>query len=324
MALCLVTGGAGFIGSHLVDALIARGDSVRVVDNFSIGSHANLAQSKEAIELIEGDLNDPDVLTRAVHDVDLVFHFMAPCCETPKSPECTPGKWAYATDTLNLLVAARQAKVRRVIFASSGCVYGTGNTGELKESDAMMPVSPCGFAKQSGENQCAGFTLLYGLETVRLRYFNVFGPRQSAQSAYAPMIPGILQSMMAGQNPDLGDCPFEKHDYLYISDAVHAALLAATATRVAGKVYNIARGRSASLAQIVAGVNKILNTNLQPHFPNSVPLDEPVRSVNISRAEAELGFCPINDLKQALTRFVDHLKQHSGDAPQSASLPALV
>jgi len=294
------------------------------VDNFSTGTLANLSQARDSIELISGDFNDPEVLQRALREVEHVFHFMAPCCEAMKGPEFNPGKWASASDTLNLLVAARQARVRRVIFASSGCVYGPTPTPELKESDALMPVSPCGFAKQTAENQCAGFTLLYGLETVRLRFFHVFGPRQSPTTAYAPMIPTILRAMLAGQNPVILDSPFEQQDYLYISDAVHATLLAATATRVAGKVYNIARGRSASLVQVVNGVNKILNTNFQPLFSDARPADVPIRSVNISRAEAELGFCPTNDLKQGLSRFIDYLKLSTAASIKAAAAPVPV
>jgi UDP-glucose 4-epimerase len=316
MAVCLVTGGAGFLGSHVADALIARGDVVRVLDDFSSGTLDNLAHARDAIEIVNGDLNEPDVLERAVHDVEYVFHFISPPCERLKGHEPVPVKWAHATDTLNLLVAARQAKVRRVIFASSGSVYGAGTSGEFRESDPMMPISPSGFAKQSAENQCAGFTMLHGLETVRLRFFQVFGPRQSPATVHAPLLPIIIQTMLAGQCPAIADSPFEQQDFLYISDAVHATLLAATATRVAGKAYNIARGRSASLVQVVGGVNKILNTNLQPIFSPTRPPEEPCRAVSISRAEAELGFCPTNDLKQGLTRFVEYLR---GQAPADIS-----
>jgi UDP-glucose 4-epimerase len=330
MTVCLVTGGAGFIGSHLVDALVARGDVVRVLDNFSSGSLANLAQAKGAIELIAADANDPLALKRAVRDAEYVFHFVEPCGEPGLEGASTPGKWVYAADTLNVLTAAHQAGVHRVIFASSGSVYGATPAPDLKEGAPTMPVSPCGFAKQTAENQCAGFTMLYGLETVRLRFFNVFGPRQSPTTRYAPVIPAILQSMLGGQNPVIHDSPFEQQDFLYIADAVHATLLAAEATRVAGKVYNIARGRSAYLVQVVIAVNQILGTHLQHLFSDAGPPSEPVRSVNIARAEAELGFCPSNDLKQGLCRYIDYLHRHPAilpkalpDALQPGSVPEL-
>jgi UDP-glucose 4-epimerase len=216
-------------------------------------------------------------------------------------------------------MAAREAGVRRFVFASSGSVYGPGRTAELKESDPLMPVSPYGFAKQTGENQCAGFTLLYGLETVRLRYFNVFGPRQSATTPYCPAIPVIVRTMLAGQSPEIPVSPFEQQDFLYVADAVHAALLVAEGTRVAGKVYNIARGRTTSLVQVVNAVNQILGTNIKPLLTDSRPLSELVRSVNISRAEAELGFCPSNDLKQGLTRFIDYLQRHGESSSKAAT-----
>jgi UDP-glucose 4-epimerase len=308
MAVCLITGGAGFIGSHLADALVARGDTVRVLDDFSSGTRANLAQSRHVIDVIVGDVNDPDTLDQAVRGAEYIFHLVGMACERPANMEITPGKSAFASHTLNLLTAARHHKVSRVIYISSGCVYGNSQASELKESDAIMPVSPCGFAKQAAENQCAGFTLLYGLETVRLRLFHVFGPRQSATTAYAAAIPLILRAMLNGDGPVIKESPFAQHDYLYISDAVHAILLAASAPRVAGKVYNIARGRSASLVQVVNWTNQILSSNLQPLFADTRLPDEPVRSVSIARAEAELGFCPTNDLKQGLTRFIDHLK----------------
>ena len=306
------------MGSHLVDALLERGDSVRVLDNFSSGSLANLTQAKGAIELITADANDPLVLKRAVRDAEYVFHFVEPCVEHGVETAGTPGKWVYAADTLNVLTAAHQAGVHRVIFASSGSVYGATPVADLKEGAPTMPVSPCGFAKQTAENQCAGFSMLYGLETVRLRFFNVFGPRQSSTTPFAPMIPAILQSMLAGRDPVIHESPFEQQDFLYIADAVHATLLAAEATRVAGKVYNIARGRSASLAQVVLATNQILGTRLQHLFSDAGPPSEPVRSVNIARAEAELGFCPSNDLRQGLCRFIDCLRRHQTGTPFSA------
>ncbi|HYV34841.1 MAG TPA: NAD-dependent epimerase/dehydratase family protein, partial [Gemmataceae bacterium] len=291
MAVCLITGGAGFIGSHLAEALVARGDSVRILDNFSSGTMDNLAKISESIELIAADVHDKTGLKRAVRGVEHIFHFTAPDVgQTTKGADVTPGKWAFATDTLKVLMAAREVGVRRLIFASSSAVYGPGRTAELKESDPIMPVSPYGFAKQTGENQCAGFTLLYGLETVRLRFFNVFGPRQAPTSFYCPAIPVILRTMLAGQSPEIVDSPFEQQDFLYVADAVHAALLAAEGTRVAGKVYNIARGRTTSLVQVVNAANQILGTNIKPHLADTRPLSELVRSVNISRAEAELGF----------------------------------
>jgi UDP-glucose 4-epimerase len=320
MFVCLVTGGAGFMGSHLVDALVARGDAVRVLDNFSTSTLANLTQVKDRIDLISADVNDACVLEKAIEGVDYVFHLTESGTNTIKEPDTPPGRWATATDTLSVLMAARAAGVRRVIYASSGSVYGPMNTCSLKESHAGTPVSPSGFAKLTAENQCTAFTLLYGLETVRLRFFKVFGPRQSVSKPFAAYIPAILQSMLAAQSPIIAENPFEEHDFLSVADAVHATLLATEATRAAGKAYNIARGRNSTLAQVVAATNQILGTNLPPSFTDVKTPAELAPTVDISRAEADLGFCPSNDLKQGLKRFLDYLRlqrpEHCNSAPK--------
>jgi UDP-glucose 4-epimerase len=315
MDVCLITGGAGFIGSHLADALVGSGAGVRVLDNFSTGSLANLSGVKDVIEVIAGDLYDPNVLRQAMQGVDCVFHFMAPGFDTANGSDLGAAKWANALDTFSVLQAAKETKVRRVVFASSGLVYGSQSASELKEDQPTMPVWPLGFAKQTAENQCAGFTLLYGLETVCLRFFDVFGPRQSPFSLYAPSIPAILSSMVAGQNPVITENPFQQHDFLYIADAVHATLLAATAPRVAARTYNIARGRTASLAQVVNAANETLGTQYQPVYTNLSHAVEQARSVSTARAEADLGFCATNDLKQGIGRYIGWLQLQTAAAP---------
>jgi UDP-glucose 4-epimerase len=321
MSVCLVTGGAGFMGSHLVDALVARGDAVRVLDNFSTGTHANLALVRDKVELISADLNDAGVLEKAIGGVDYVFHFTEPSNSIIKEADSPPGRWATATDTLSVLLAARAAGVRRVIYASSGSVYGPINACALKESHAGMPVSTSGFAKLTAENQCAAFTLLYGLDTIRLRFFKVFGPRQSPAKPYAASIPIILQTMLAGQNPVISENPFEEHDFLSIADAVHATILAADATRGAGKVYNIARGRNSNLAQVVAAANQIVGSKLPPVFSDVHTPAGLTPAVDIARAEADLGFCPSNDLKQGLKRFLDYLRLQRPEHGTSTPVP---
>jgi UDP-glucose 4-epimerase len=310
------------MGSHLVDALVARGDAVRVLDDFSTGTLANLAKVRDKVELISADLNDPGVLEKAVDGAHYVFHFSAPCNSVKKEADSRPGRWATATDTLSVLLAAQAVEgVRRVIYASSGSVYGPSGTGSLKESNAGLPVSPGGFAKLTAENQCSAFTLLYGLDTIRLRFFNVFGPRQSAAKPDAASIPTILQSMLAGHNPVISENPFEEHDFLSIADAVHATILAAEATRGAGKAYNIARGRNSTLAQVVAAANQILGTHLPPSFSDVQTPAELAPVVDISRAEADLGFCPSSDLKQGLRQFIDYLRLQRPEPGTSTPQP---
>jgi UDP-glucose 4-epimerase len=318
MAVFLVTGGAGFIGSNLVDALVARGDAVRVVDNFSTGQMANLAQVRDRIEIISADLSNLDALTEAARGVDYIFHHAAPECGSYDDLDEVAGRWARATDTLNVLIAARETGVRRVIYASSGSVYGHPNALQLKESDPILPLSPYAFTKLTGEHQCIAFASLYGLETVRLRYFNVYGPRQCASSPHAAAVPIILKAMLARQSPVLLEDVQEYQDFLYIDDAVHAALLAADVERASGKVYNIARGRAVNLLELVATVNEILGTQIVPMCSEFRPHDYQPRAVSISKAETELGFCPRMDLKQGLTAFLNYYgkqaEQLRGDA----------
>ena len=264
MSVFLVTGGAGFIGSSLVEALVARGDEVRVFDNFSTGRLTNLLRVEEKIEIVAGDVGDLELLSKAAQGVEYIFHYVTPPVENCDDLYQLTGGWTHSPDTLNVLIAARDAGVRRVIYSSSGSIYGHPNASQMKESDPIVPVSPDAFFKLSGEHQCIAFSSVFGLETVRLRYFNVFGPRQSPVNSTASSIPVILKAMLKGQAPVLVDNVYEYHDLLYVEDAVHAALLAAAEVRAAGTVYNIARGRPVNLLGVVAAVNEILNTQIEP------------------------------------------------------------
>jgi UDP-glucose 4-epimerase len=319
MAVFLVTGGAGFIGSHLVDALVARGDTVRVFDDFSTGRLANLAQVRDRIEIISADCCSQTAISSAARGVEYILHFATSAGGPPDDRDQVAGGWTHSTDTLNVLLAAREAGVRRVIYASSGTVYAYPNALQLKESDPILPLSPAAFTKLTGEHQCIAFASLFGLETVRLRFFNVFGPRQCPSSPHAAAIPVILKAMLTGQSPVLLDNVYEYHDFLYIDDAVHATLLAADVGRSSGKVYNIARGRPVNLLGLVAAVNEILNTQIEPVCPQPGSFDYRAQTVSIAKAEAELGFCPRLDLKQGLSALIDYYAKHTeqvrGDLP---------
>jgi UDP-glucose 4-epimerase len=306
MAVFLVTGGAGFIGSNLVDALVARNDKVRVFDNLSTGRLTNLMHVQDKIEFISGDLGNRETVSSAAQGVECIFHFAAPASGTYDDLYHVTGGWTHSTDTLNVLIAARDAGVRRVIYASSGSMYGHPNALQMKESDPILPLSPYAFTKLTGEHQCIAFASFYGLETVRLRYFNVFGPRQCPSSPHAVAIPIIIKAMLAGQSPVLLDNAYEYQDFLYVDDAVHAALLAAEVNRASGKAYNIARGRPMNLLGLVAVVNEILNTHIEPVCALHIADDYQPQAVSIVKAEAELGFCPRTDLKQGLQAFIDY------------------
>jgi len=318
MALCLVTGGAGFIGSRLVERLVARGEKVRVLDNFSTGLLSNLDRMRHEIEVVFGDLNNPDVLREAVAGVERLFHLAGPPW-TAEDLADPAARWAYPSETLQVLMAAREAGVRRLIYASSCGVYGSTGALAVKEDDWVLPESPYGFAKLAGELQCIGFTSLYGLETVRLRYSEIFGPRQCPTSPYAQELPGIVKAMLAGQAPALGEKADQYRDFLYIDDAVHATLLAADASRVAGQVYNIVRGRSVTLVQVVETINQILGKEIQPIRKGGASGPFETRNISGARAETTLGFCPSIDLRQGLLALLEHYRAQPADPAGSPS-----
>lgn len=309
-SVCLVTGGAGFIGSHLVDALVARGRRVRVLDNFSTGSQANLDHVRDRVEVIEGDVSDLDVVREATQGVDLVFH-QAALASVPRSvadPLAT--HHACGTGTLHVLMAAREASVRRVIYAGSSSAYGDSEQMPKREADPTLPLSPYAVAKLVGEQYCSVFTTVYGLETVRLRYFNVFGPRQPADSPYSAVIPLFIEAMLAGRSPVTYGDGLQSRDFTYVDDVVQANLLAADAPDVAGKVYNIACGRRTSLLELIDIINGILGTRTKPVHADPRPGDVRHSQADISRAVADLGFRPNTDLIQGLEKTIEYLARH--------------
>ncbi len=306
MARCLVTGGAGFIGSHLVDALLAAGHGVRVLDNFSTGSPANLTEVRSRIELITGDLTDLETVRSAVRGVEWVFH-QAALASVPRSvadPLAT--HLACANGTLHVLLAAREAGVRRVIYAASSSAYGNTVRLPKRESDPTNPLSPYAVAKLAGEQYCAAFTHVYGLETVRLRYFNVFGPRQPPNSQYAAVIPKFLRAMLAGASPIIHGDGQQSRDFTFVADVVQANLRAAEAPGVAGQVYNIACGRRTSLLELVEKINTLLGTRIQPVHDAARPGDVQHSQADIARAQAELGYRPSTDVEQGLRRCLEY------------------
>jgi UDP-glucose 4-epimerase len=306
MATYLVTGGAGFIGSHLVEALLARGHAVRVLDNFSTGRRANLAHLRECIDLRIGDLTDLEAVRAAARGVDLVFHQGA-LASVPRSvadPAAT--HQACATGTLHVLTAAREAGVRRVVYAASSSAYGASTRLPKQETDPTLPLSPYAVAKLAGEQYCAAFTHVYGLETVRLRYFNVFGPRQPPDSPYAAVIPLFLQALLEGRPPTIHGDGQQSRDFTFVDDVVQANLLAAEAPRVAGKVYNIACGRRTSLLELVARMNALLGTAIEPVHAEPRAGDVRHSQADITAARADLGYSPRVDVAEGLRRCVEH------------------
>jgi UDP-glucose 4-epimerase len=295
MTRYLVTGGAGFIGSHIASALLQRGGEVRVLDNFSTGLRANLA-ALDGAEVVEGDIRSYHIVREAVEGVDFVLH-QAALPSVPRSvrdPITTND--VNAVGTLNVLTAARDARVRRLVYASSSSVYGR-TTGLPKREDMHPdPLSPYAVSKLAGEQYCRAFTQLYGFETVALRYFNVFGPRQNPRSEYAAVIPRFILTILEGGRPVVFGDGRQTRDFTYVDNVVTANLQACDATGVVGRVFNIATGERASLLDLVAALGQILDRPVEPDFqpPRAGDLEHSYAAIDEARRalgyEARVGF----------------------------------
>jgi UDP-glucose 4-epimerase len=320
MTVCLVTGGSGFIGSHLVEALVQRGDTVRVLDNFSTGDPTNLERAREQVRVFDGDVTDPEAVRAAVRGAEVVYH-QAALASVPRSvadPLAT--HQACATGTLHVLMAAREAGVRRVVYAASSSAYGNSDRLPKCETDPTAPLSPYAAAKLAGEQYCAAFTEVYGLETVRLRYFNVFGPRQTPDSPYAAVIPLFIRAMTAGRSPVIHGDGGQSRDFTFVADVVQANLLAAEAPGVAGRVYNVACGQRTSLLELVGHLNDLLGTCIAPTHTAPRPGDVRHSQAGIDRACAELGYRPTTDVVTGLRRCLEWWPQRDKRRPAACGL----
>jgi len=308
MRTFLVTGGCGFIGSHIAEALVRRGDRVRVLDNLSTGKVANLEPCGGKVELLRGDLTDPVAVAEAVHGVDCVFHEAA-LASVPRSVEAPlETHAACVTGTLTLLDAARRAGVRRLVYAASSSAYGDRPTSPKHESDLPLPISPYGAAKLAAELYCQAFTATYNFETVALRYFNVFGPRQDPDSPYSAVIPLFLTAMLAGRRPTIYGDGHQSRDFTFVSNVVHGNLLAADAPSVAGRVFNIANGRATSLLELLAQLNGLLGLRIEPiHAP---PRAGDIREslADITAARQALGYEPLLGFDEGLRQSIGYYR----------------
>ncbi|GIW94771.1 MAG: UDP-glucose 4-epimerase-like protein [Pirellulaceae bacterium] len=305
MATFLVTGGAGFIGSHLVCALVRQGHRVRVLDDLSTGKRSNLEEVWDQIDWIEGSICDEPLVAKAVQGVDCVFH-QAALASVPLSVERPAASHAVcATGTLVVLDRARRAGVRRVVYASSSAVYGDQPTAAKRESDPMKPISPYGAAKAAGELYCQAFYKTYGLETVCLRYFNVFGPRQDPASPYAAVIPLFLSAMLRGERPTIFGDGRQSRDFVYVENVVEANLLAAECPKAAGKSFNVGAGRATDLLMLVSLLNDVLGTCIEPQFGPARPGDIRESLADICEARLVLGYTPKIDLREGLARTAE-------------------
>lgn len=308
MATHLVTGGAGFIGSHIATALVERGDSVRVVDNLSSGFRSNLRHLEGRLEFIEGDVTDFRALAKVLEGVEVVFHEAALASVPASVRDPLESHRQCATATLNVLTAAHQAGVRRVVLAASSAAYGDRPTPIKRESDELDPLSPYAAAKIASELYCQAFAKSFGLETVSLRYFNVYGPRQDPTSEYSAVIPIFVSKMLSGERPTVFGDGLQSRDFVYVDDVVSANLLAAESDAAVGESINVASGRASTLLQLIAAINGALDTNIQPMF--AAPRAGDVRDslADISKARRCLGYEPAVSLDEGLKRSIDYYR----------------
>jgi nucleoside-diphosphate-sugar epimerase len=297
VAQVLVTGGAGFIGSNLVLALLKRGNVVRVLDNLSTGKQENLTDLD--IDLVVGDIRDPEIVRKAVHGVDIIFH-LAAFISVPASIEDPLVCYEInLMSSINLLWAAYQAGVKRVVLASSSAVYGE-TEDVVDEASPCQPLSPYAGSKLAMEQVARLFTASYELPTISLRLFNVYGPRQSPDSQYAAAIPLFIQALHSGQSPTIHGDGKQTRDFVFVEDVVRAHLLAAERDDAIGGVFNIGGGKSVSILELVQPLQRIIADGPPPVFGPPRPGDIRFSKADLSLAERSLGYRPMIDLEEGL------------------------
>jgi len=299
----LVTGGAGFIGSNIADALLGAGHQVRVLDDLSTGFAENVP---DRADLVEGDVSDPEAVTKAVDGVETVFHLAAHRAVARSVEDPLATDTANTHGTLIVLKSALDAGTRRVVYASSSSVYGLDPPMPTPETALPRPLSPYGVTKLAGEHYCRVFAELYGMETVSFRYFNVFGPRQRPDSAYAAVIPLFIQALRRGEAPTVHGDGGQSRSFTYIDDVVAAnmAALVAPAAACRGRIYNIAGEASFSLLELLDALGRILGVAPAPRFTQPRAGDIRDSRADIAAARAELGFEPKVELEDGLRRAV--------------------
>ncbi len=320
MARYLVTGGAGFIGSHIAEALLKRGDAVRVLDNFSTGFRSNL-ESLVGAEVFEGDIRSYHIVREAVEDVDFVVHEAAlPSVPRSVRDPLTTNE-VNVVGTLNLLRASKDAGVQRLVYASSSSVYGRDTEQPKREAVAPRPISPYAVSKLAGEHYCRSFTDLYGFETVILRYFNAFGPRQSPNSEYAAVIPRFIARMLRGEPPIIFGDGTQTRDFTFVENVVLASLLACERERIAGSIFNVATSSPISLLQLVDAIAALVKTDVKPLFQPARTGDVPHSYASIAEAHHALGYVPRVTFVDGLKATVAYLEKEMDGPRQERAAP---
>ena len=303
MKTYLVTGGAGFIGSHLAEELVRRGEKVRVLDSFITGKRENLAPFRNFIEVIEGDIRDLETCKRALRGIDYVLH-QAALTSVPRSiSDPLLNHDVNINGTVNLLLASYEAKVKRFVFASSAAVYGDSQAFPLREGNEGALMSPYALSKSVGEKYCRLFYQLYGLETVCLRYFNVFGPRQDPFSAYASVIPLFISKIISEERPQIFGDGEQSRDFVFVADAVEANLRGVEAPDEAlGEVFNIACGERTTVNTLVREISELMGVSVMPFYTDPRPGDILHSFADIDKARRVLGFETLVGFKQGLRK----------------------
>jgi len=304
MARYLVTGGAGFIGSHIAEALVERGDDVRVLDNLSTGNLENLAGFLDRIDFREGDIRDLETCRRAVEGVETVFHEAALASVVRSVADPILNDAINVRGTLNVLLAAKDAGVRSLVLASSSAVYGDDPAASKVEGSEGKPLSPYGVSKLVDEKYAQVFHALHGLSAVALRYFNVFGPRQDPTSEYSAVIPLFISKMLRGERPTIYGDGEQSRDFVYVTDVVRANLMASASAAAAGEAMNVAGGAGTTVNVLFAAVNDVLGTRLKARYAPPRPGDILHSMADISKARRLLGYAPSLSFREGLAKTV--------------------
>jgi nucleoside-diphosphate-sugar epimerase len=312
MARFLVTGGAGFIGSALVHRLVEAGEQVRVVDNFSTGFKRNLGGVLDRVELVEADLVDPSVADNAVRGVEFVLHQAAIPSVQFSIDNPLASHRSNVVGTLNLLVAAQKFAIKRFVYASSCAVYGDSEAMPKVETMPENPISPYALGKLMGEKYCGLFHKIHSLETVCLRYFNVFGPRQDPDSPYSAVISRFIRAALNGERPLVYGDGEQSRDFVHVDNVVNANLLACTSEGVAGMVFNIGTGERHSLNALLSALSSILGDDLKPRFEPARAGDIRHSGADITKAQQCLGYKPTVNFAVGLQKTVQWYKENAG------------
>ncbi len=303
MAHYLVTGGAGFIGSHLATELVRRGERVRIVDNLATGKRQNIAHLPD-VEFMEGDLADIEVARRAVQGVEYVLH-QAAIPSVPRSvKDPITSNRANIDASLNVLVAARDAKVKRVVYAGSSSAYGNTPTLPKVETMPTAPLSPYALQKLVAEQYCQMFTGLYGLETVTIRYFNVFGPRQDPSSPYSGVISLFISALCEGRRPTIFGDGEHTRDFTYVANVVDGVLRACQAPKASGQVINVATGGRVSLNKLFTTIREMVKSDVEPNYADPRPGDVKDSQADITKAKTLLGYQPLVSFEKGLDETI--------------------